>query len=509
LDFGLASLSLVRRNVIANYASQGWMAVMTFVFVPFYLKFIGAEGYGLVGFFVLLSSTLALADGGLGATATRQAAAIGESDERERAGIVVLLRSIEALFWAAALVIGVVVALAAPLVATHWLNVEDNQVPDVVVGLKLMAVALLLGFPIAFYSGCLIGLQRQVPLSFINAVSATMRGLGATLILWLVAPTIQAFFAWQCVVGLITVVWLRGSLGKTLRRAPGTPWFSVSALRSVGRFTGEMWGINVLSFLLTQVDKIILSRILTLQTFGYYMLAWTLGTFAYRLTQPIFSAYYPRITELVIRERSANLVSVGSTNELVDFYLKAGRIMAVAIVPFSVWVAFFGHDLLLWWTRDPAIAAAASGAVAFIALGTMCNGLMHVPYGLQLASGWTSLAFWQNLAAVVFVLPLTAYFAIHHGLTGAAFPWLLLNATYVVISAPLMYRVLLKDAKWTWYRTSVIYPIFQATLLIALFYYAATRLLESPAALVVTFSGLFATVGVSLLSSGLVRTRPL
>ena len=47
-------MSLVRRNIVASFIGQGWVALMGFVFVPFYLKFIGAEGYGLVGFFVLL-----------------------------------------------------------------------------------------------------------------------------------------------------------------------------------------------------------------------------------------------------------------------------------------------------------------------------------------------------------------------------------------------------------------------------------------------------------------------
>src|SRR6266704_805035 len=92
-------MSLVKRNIIANFAGQGWMALMGFVFVPFYLKFIGAEGYGLVGFFVLLSAAMALLDGGLAATATRQVAAFMNADHEERAKTVTLLLTIEGLFW--------------------------------------------------------------------------------------------------------------------------------------------------------------------------------------------------------------------------------------------------------------------------------------------------------------------------------------------------------------------------------------------------------------------------
>jgi O-antigen/teichoic acid export membrane protein len=498
-------MSLIRRNIIANFAGQGWVALMGFVFVPLYLKFIGAEGYGLVGFFVLLSSTMALLDGGLGVTATRQTAAFIEADHEGKAWTVTLLRTIEGLFWVAAVLTGMIVALAAPLLATHWLKVETRRIPEVTAGLRLMAATLVVQFPIAFYSGCLIGLQQQLRLNVINSVSATLRGIGAFIVLWLIAPTIQTFFAWQCVLSFITVLALRLSFWRTIGGEQRGKWFNLRALRGVGRFTAGVGGINVLGFLLTQIDKIVLSKILPLQSFGYYTLAWTLGTFAYRFTGPIFNAYYPRITQLVTQGSQKEFADLQQKQELVDLYMKASRVMAVVIVPFSVWLAFFGHELLALWTRDQAVAHAAAGALTLIALGTMCNGFMHIPYSLQLASGWTGLAFWQNVIAVLLLVPLTYYFATHYGLTGAALPWLILNVGYVLISAPLMYRVMLKGAKWNWYRSAVVYPFLQATCLIGFFYYLSIQFNGSVLVSVLLFSGLFASVAVGTWSSGLIK----
>jgi hypothetical protein len=172
-----------------------------------------------------------------------------------------------------------------------------------------------------------------------------------------------------------------------------------------------------------------------------------------------------------------------------------------------VWLAFFSRELLALWTRDHNVANAAAGAVTFIALGTMCNGFMNIPYGLQLASGWTGLAFWQNVVAAFLLAPLTYFFAVHYGLTGAALPWLILNLGYVLISAPLMHRVVLKSAKWSWYRSSVIFPVFQAICLIGVFYYLSTRIDGSLAVNVLLISGLVTSVAVGTLSAGLVKVR--
>ena len=375
----MSALSLVKRNIIANFAGQGWMALMGFIFVPFYLRFIGVEGYGLVGFFVLLSSTLALMDGGLGASATRQIAGYTTSDGEGKRRIVTLVHSIESVFWIVAVLTGLIVAFSARLIATYWLNVDPRRISEVISAVRLMGVCLLVQFPIAFYSGCLIGLQSQLKLNVINSISATARGIGAVLILWLVSPTVQSFFVWQCVISFATVLWLRIALTKTTRIERAVKLFDLTALKGVARFTAGVGGINILAFLLTQIDKIILSKILPLQSFGYYTLAWTLGTFAYRFAGPIFNAYYPRITELLTQADHFGVIDVHEKSELVDLYLKASRIMAIAIVPFSVWLAFFGHELLALWTHDPRVADAANGALALIALGTMCNGFMHPP----------------------------------------------------------------------------------------------------------------------------------
>lgn len=59
----------------------------------------------------------------------------------------------------------------------------------------------------------------------------------------------------------------------TLPLADRAGQFSLEALRGVWKFAGGMVGITFLALLLMQVDKIILSKMLSLSEFGYYTLA--------------------------------------------------------------------------------------------------------------------------------------------------------------------------------------------------------------------------------------------
>ncbi len=67
-------MTVVKRNIIANFAGQGWAALMALAFVPLYIKFLGIEAYGLIGFFAMLQGAFQILDFGLSQTMNREMA---------------------------------------------------------------------------------------------------------------------------------------------------------------------------------------------------------------------------------------------------------------------------------------------------------------------------------------------------------------------------------------------------------------------------------------------------
>ncbi|MFH0948123.1 MAG: oligosaccharide flippase family protein, partial [Elusimicrobiota bacterium] len=296
----------------------------------------------------------------------------------------------------------------------------------------------------------LMGLQRQVLLNVINICISTLRGAGAVLILWLVSPTIQAFFLWQIVISIMNVFLLALFLWRRLPPGDNKTVFQKQLLRGIWRFTAGMSGIAILATVLTQLDKVILSKMLSLEMFGYYALASVVAMSLTRLFTPVFYSIYPRFTQLV---------SIDNQNGLIRLYHKSCQFMAVLILPITIVVAFFSYEIILLWTRSPTTAEATHLVVSVLICGTALNGLMNPPFALQLAFGWTRLSVFKNVIAVIIIVPLIIYLTVHYGPTGAAIAWLVLNMGYVFFEIPIMHRRLLPKEKWRWYWQDVCLPL--------------------------------------------------
>lgn len=445
---------LLKKNVIANFAGSGWTALMGLAFVPFYIRWMGVESYGIVGVYTSLVGMLAVLDMGLSQAMTREMAR-ASSDVQNIHRMADTARTLEVIYWGVALVVGVFVVLLATPISNYWLNPQLLTRGGLQQAIWLMGLVIALRWPVSLYMGGLNGLQRQVQVNVLLSVVATLQGVGALLVLWFVAPTIQAFFMWQAAMALVQVIALRSVLWRSLpNRHVGR--FNKMVLNDIWHFAAGMSGISLLATILTQMDKVILSKVLSLSEFGYYTFAATVASVLFRLISPVYIAYYPRLTELISRN---------DTHGLIRTYHQGSQLMAVAILPVTIVLVLFSKEILDVWTGNPDMALHTSLLISLLAIGNALNGLMHMPYALQLAHGWTRLALFQNLGAVAVLAPAIYFATLRWGAVGAATVWIALNCGYIFVSIHVMHRHLLHHEKWSWYFSDIIKPLGAIVLL--------------------------------------------
>ncbi len=421
---------------------------MGIAFVPLYIKYLGMEAYGLIGVFAMLQAWLTLLDMGMTPTLNREMARY-TAGAHDAQSIRDLLRSLEIICIATALLIGIVIWLSASWLSTHWLQAEKLPVDKVAQAIAIIGLVVALRFVESLYRGAIIGLQKQVWLSAAASGLATLRWGGAVCVLAWVTSTIEAFFIWQGIVSLLSIFVFALSVHKYLPSSSQAARFSWDQLKNIWRFASGIMATTLLALLLMQVDKIILSRMLSLEMFGYYILAGTVASVLYQLTGPITQAYYPRFTELVTKNDTAGLIAI---------YHQAAQIISVLTVPAALILVFFGERLLTLWTGNQVLAHKAAPVMALLAIGTMLNSLMHIPYMLTLAYGWTGFAVRQNTVAVILLVPAILWVAPRYGAIGAAWIWIILNGGYVLIGIHFMHTRLLPKEKWRWYGKDVALP---------------------------------------------------
>jgi O-antigen/teichoic acid export membrane protein len=490
-------MTVVKRNIIANFAGQGWAALMALAFVPLYIRFLGIEAYGLIGFFAMLQGAFQILDFGLSQTMNREMARYSAlSDKSGEARD--LVRTLEVGYWAIGLAVSLVVITASPFIAEHWIKPGSIPVKTVQQAVMVMGIVAAFQWPLSFYDGGLMGLQKQVLSNSIKIGISTLSSFGAVFILWKVSSTITAFFTWQIFVSALAVALFTISLWRSLPPGDSPPVFNLNLLRNIWRFAAGMSGIAISGILLMQLDKVILSKMLSLEMFGFYTLAGVASNIIpVMLVGPVFNAMFPRFT------------SLGALNDetaLKLLYHQGSQLIVTLVLPVAAVLAFFSFDIILLWTGSTKTADMASPIVSVLVIGMALNALMTLPYALQISHGWTSIGLRITVFLIITMVPAIIFMTIHFGALGAASVWVLLNIIYVLIGVPLTHRRLLKGEMGRWFIEDVIPPSSAALLVVSVGRWLITTLMPTMPAVITLSVVLVVALVAAAMAAPHVRT---
>ena len=394
--------------------------------MPLYIQYMGAEAYGLVGFFTMLQAWFGMLDMGLTPT-------IGRETARYHGGSVTamayrqLFRALSLIFAAIAVIGGGGLWFLADEVAEQWLNIEELRTDEVVFAVQIMAISVALRWMGGLYRGVIAGSERLVWLSGFNFVIATLRFVAVFASMWIFSFSPSVFFIHQLVVALLELIglWLMGSRllpsRSLLREAIGWSFRPVSSVLKFAltiAFTSSIW------VLVTQSDKLILSGILPLKEYGYFTLAVLIASGIMVISKPLSSAVQPRLTRLFAE---------GKMDSLVDLYCTSARLTTFISFSVAITISFFPYEVLYVWTGNEEIAISTKEILRFYVLGSGFLALAAFPSYLQNATGNLRYHLIGNLLILGFLVPSSIFAAIYYGALGASYVWFILNLAYLLV----------------------------------------------------------------------------
>lgn len=412
----------IRRNIVANYVGRAYSMGATYLFVPFYVAALGIEAYGVIAFYALLLAITALADVGLSATFSREAALRKSSDHLIR-----LLATSERILVPIVFMAAMAIFVGAEWIAQHWLNSAGTMDPTRIVWpLRLMALMIVPQLMITLYSAGLIGLERQVEANLLQALFVTARsGLIIPLIFW--RPDLTLFFGWQLGATLIFAAVSRVVLVRSMGLGPfASAPFDWSVLRPHLSYAGGLAAITMVSSINTQLDKALVSRFFSLGEFGYYNLASTLSQLPIAAAMPIAVAFFPRIVAAVAE---------GNMPERLGVQRQFGQLIALVASVGGFGLALFAPEVLALWLQSSRVPHEVTQVAATLAIGSFFMCLNIPPYYLCLAYGRSWLVVIVSGLTLFVSVPATFWAIDVFGLLGGGLSWLLLNLIQFALMA--------------------------------------------------------------------------
>jgi O-antigen/teichoic acid export membrane protein len=444
----------ITHNLIANYVGKLWAGLLNLVLIPVYIRYIGIEAFGLIGFMMTLQGTLMIFDMGLSATLNRELARYTVMDNKNQE-MRNLVRTLEVIYWVLAGLVGLLVVLLSPMITAHWLNVKTLPVSIVQKSIMLMGFALVFQMPVSLYTGGLMGLQRQVAYNVLHALVWTIRAVGALfVVLWSSQP-ILGFFYWQLFASIINVAIIAIALWHYLPIGTTKDRFRRKLIGHVWKFAAGMSFYSIIVLIFNQIDKIFLSKQLSLDIFGYYNLAWQIVGVLYLFYIPIYSAYYPAFSQHV---------ALGDIKGLAHHYHQGCQLMSVVILPIVVTISFFAPEILFIWTQDLLIVQNTHILLSLLMIGAAFGALIYLPFSVVQAFGQTRIVVFNYLFALVILIPMMFWGFRFYGVVGAACAWVIVNAGQAFIMVHLIHKRLLPQEYTRWLIEDIAQPLVAAVI---------------------------------------------
>jgi O-antigen/teichoic acid export membrane protein len=313
----------VIRNTTLSYAGQAYALLVGILIMPFYLGHLGAEAYGLIGFFSVMQAWLQLLDAGLSPSLVRAVAhQQGLTNTQRSAGH--LLRSFEIMFLPMALVCITAIYAASPWIAVKWLNAQTLDSETLISCIGMMGVIIVLCLYATLYKSGIQGLEQHAWLNIANVIIATLRYFGGLLLVSSVSQDPRDFFEFQVAVGLIEALIFAGRAYQQMPAPHLFSGFNWALVKPIIPFAASMSLTTVLWIVLTQMDKVLLSEILLLKEYGYFSLVALITTGILTLANPLAQTLLPRLTVLMAE---------GRQNDMHALFLAANRFVCTLLFP--------------------------------------------------------------------------------------------------------------------------------------------------------------------------------
>jgi O-antigen/teichoic acid export membrane protein len=401
---------LLARNTATNFLGQVVSIVSGVIAIPFIMRWLGAERFGIFSLALVVMSYLSLLDLGLPrATVKFVAEALSTGEVNHLRAVVYTSLALHILLGTAG---GVALAATTPLLVGHIFNIPPDLSGEARTTFFIFAASV----PLVVSTACLRGiLEAGQRFDLVNAVKVP-----SSCMMYLLPAAVLPFgVQLPGIVFLLLMVRIGAALAYLLlciRTFPALRQVSLDtrAVRPLLSFGGWVFVSNVVASVLMYLDRFLIGSLLGMASVAYYATPYEILTKLLILPTSLVTVLFPVFSTLgTDSNKKGDAMNIGA---------QGVRFLLLIMGPLVFILVLFADRILALWLGTE-FATKSVLVFRILAVGVLVNSLGWVPYSLLQGLGRPDVPTKLLFVETPILGGLMWLFIARLGITGAAVVW--------------------------------------------------------------------------------------
>lgn len=408
-DSSLTSGRLLVRNTGWNLVGQGVPLMVGIITIPFLIRGLEIERFGVLTLVWILIGYFSLFDFGLGRALTKLVAEkLGAGENHEIHPLIWTGLSLMMVMGAfGALVLG----LLSSWLVTDVLKISEDLQAETIKAFYLLALSVPLVVGTAGLGGILEAHQRFDLLNSVRVPMGMFMYAGPLLVLPFTnnLVIITAVLASGRLIAMLVHLILCFHIFPGLRRD-----FRLkrSVIKSLFIFGSWMTVSNIISPIMVRFDRFLIGAMISVSAVAYYATPYEVVTKLLLVPAAVIGVLFPAFITSFTQDR----------NHTKLLFQRGVKYIFLALFPVTLIIVTLSYEGLDIWLGDD-FAANSTHVLQLLAIGVLVNGLAQIPFGLIQGAGR------PDMTAKFHIFELPVYIVIlwwivkGYGIEGAAIAW--------------------------------------------------------------------------------------
>jgi O-antigen/teichoic acid export membrane protein len=416
---------ILARNTVWNLIGQAFPVLAAIVAIPFLIRGLGTDRFGVLTLAWMLIGYFSLFDLGLGRALTKIVAEkIGEGRVEDAPTLIWTALSLLLLLGFLAAVLA---ASLASLLVHSVLNIPSEIRDESLTAFYLLAASIPAVIATVGIRGVLEAHQR---FDLVNAVRIPMGMLNY------IGPLIVLSFS-RSLVGVVVVLVLARIVScmihsllcvKVVPALLEGIAFRRRAIRPLLVFGSWMTVTNIIGPLMVYMDRFLIGALLSIAAVAYYATPYEIVTRLWIIPWALVNVLFPAFAATFVADRTRTTI----------LFERGVKCIFLVMFPIVLLVVVFANEGLELWIGEK-FAHNSTGVLQWLSVGVFINSLAKIAFALVQGLGRPDITAKLHLGELMLYLPALWWLTQSYGIEGAAIIW----TVRVMLDAILLFAVAL------------------------------------------------------------------